>query len=254
MSCKMIYTSTNGGVTWVSNNISGPRYASIASSADGNKLAVASLSASSIYLSTNAGMSWTTDNVPNGAFQDIASSADGTRLIAAGSLQIRGPLYISSDSGTTWVSNNAAPTTWEAVAASANGTYLAAAAGPTPFELSTNGVWATNTAPVSGQAIVSMALSADGGQLVAAVSGSIQGGNIYILQILRPPVLNLTAAGSGSLLSWLVPSTNFFLQQSADLVSWENFSNTPSLNFTNLQNQIMLSPSNGNSFYRLSTP
>ena len=254
VACSMIYTSTNGGATWASNNISGPRYASIASSADGNKLAVASLSASAVYLSTNAGLTWTTNNVPGGAFQDIASSADGSHLIAAGSLQIAGPIYTSSDSGMTWVSNSAPTTWWRTVAASADGTILAAASWPASFSLSTNGVWATNTAPVISQGIVSLASSADGGQWVAAGGGSAPQGNIYILQTIRPPQLNLAATSGGFLLSWLVPSTNFVLEQSSDLVSWADLTNAPTLNFTNLKNQVMLSPSDSSGFYRLAIP
>lgn len=249
VSCSMIYTSTNGGVTWTSNNIAGPRYASIASSADGNKLAVASLSAPEIYLSTNAGLTWITNMVTNGDFQDIASSADGSHLIAAGSLQIAGPLYTSSDSGTTWVSNNVR-TAWQAVAVSANGDYMAAASWPSAFSLSTNGVWATNSTPVAGQFIASMASSVDGGQWVAA----LQPGGIYVLQTIRRPQLNLASTSGGFLLSWMVPSTNFVLQQGTDLISWGDLTNTPSLNLTSLQYQVMSPLSNGSEFYRLATP
>ena len=252
VSCAMIYTSTDGGATWASNNISGPRYASISSSADGNKLAVASLSDTAVYLSTDAGMTWRTNNVPNGAFQDIASSADGSHLIAAGSQQIPGPIYTSSDSGMTWVSNNAPKTGWRTVAASADGTFLAAATAS--ISLATNGVWATNTTPTVSGGIVSLASSADGAQLVAA-SGSTQPGNIYTLKVIRPPQLKLAPdSGRNIVLSWLVPSTNFVLQQSSDLASWADLTNAPTLNFTNLKNQVMLSPSNSSGFYRLAVP
>jgi hypothetical protein len=254
VSCSMIYMSINGGAAWFSNNIAGPRYASIACSTDGNKLAVASLSASAIYLSTNAGITWTTSNVPNGAFQDMASSADGSRLIAAGSLQIASPIYTSSDSGMTWVSNNTPRTTWQAVAASADGSFMAAAGWPASFSLSTNGVWATNATPVAGQGIVALASSADGGRLVAASGADTPQGNIYILQTIRPPRLNFAVPGGGLVLSWLVPSTNYVLQQSSDLVAWADLTNPPSLNLTNLQYQVSLSPSNSSGFYRLAIP
>ena len=252
VACTMIYTSTNGGTTWASNNISGPRYASITSSADGNKLAVASLSDAAVYLSTDAGMTWRTNNVPNGAFQDIASSVDGSHLIAAGSSQIFGPIYTSSDSGMTWVSNNAPKTAWRAVAASADGTFLAAAT--VSISLATNGVWAINVTPTVSGGIVSLASSADGAQLVAA-SGGNQPGGIYTLKAIRPPQLKLTPdSGHNVVLSWLVPSTNFVLQQSSDLASWVDLTNAPTLNFTNLKNQVMLSPSNSSGFYRLAIP
>jgi len=55
-------------------------------------------------------------------------------------------------------------------------------------------------------------------------------------------------------LAWTVPSTNFGLQQSADLTSWADVTNPPVLNLTNLQNQVTLAPSNSSRFYRLKTP
>jgi hypothetical protein len=50
-----------------------------------------------------------------------------------------------------------------------------------------------------------------------------------------------------------VPSTNFVLQQNPDLtaIGWENLTNTPVLNLTNLQNEVILSPSNSSGFFRL---
>jgi hypothetical protein len=55
-------------------------------------------------------------------------------------------------------------------------------------------------------------------------------------------------------LSWLVPSTNFVMQQSSDLGSWMDMTNTPALNLTNLQNEVILSPTGRSCFYRLKTP
>ena len=51
-----------------------------------------------------------------------------------------------------------------------------------------------------------------------------------------------------------MPSTNFVLQQSADLLSWTDVTNPPVLNLTNLQNQVTLPPSGSSGFYRLKTP
>ena len=71
-----------------------------------------------------------------------------------------------------------------------------------------------------------------------------------------PPQLNLSAstAGANLTLSWIVPSTNFIVQQSTDLGSWTNLSATPVLNLTNLQNQICLPLASSTAFYRLTTP
>jgi hypothetical protein len=68
------------------------------------------------------------------------------------------------------------------------------------------------------------------------------------------PQLNLTPSGTNLQLSWTVPSTNFVLQQSPDLMSWSVPTNTPVLNLTNLQYQVTLLPTNTSGFYRLSTP
>ena len=92
-----------------------------------------------------------------------------------------------------------------------------------------------------------MAISADGNELVAASSG----GGIWIAQRLPAPQLNISFASTNVQISWTVPSTDFVLQQSADLVSWTNVTNPPVLNLTNLQNQVILNPSGSNSFYRL---
>jgi hypothetical protein len=51
-----------------------------------------------------------------------------------------------------------------------------------------------------------------------------------------------------------VPSTDFVMQQSSDLGSWMDMTNKPVLNLTNLQNEVILSPTGSNVFYRLKTP
>jgi len=50
---------------------------------------------------------------------------------------------------------------------------------------------------------------------------------------------------------------NLKLQQNSDLTmtNWTDVTTTPTLNLTNLQNEMMVSsPSIGNSFYRLKSP
>ena len=66
--------------------------------------------------------------------------------------------------------------------------------------------------------------------------------------------MNITPANGNLTLSWIVPSTNFVMQQSSDLDSWTDMTNMPVLNLTNLQNQVTLAPSNSSGFYRLKTP
>jgi hypothetical protein len=66
--------------------------------------------------------------------------------------------------------------------------------------------------------------------------------------------MNITPTNCNLALSWIVPSTNFVLQQSCDLQNWTEMTNQPVLNLTNLQNQVILSPPGSNVFYRLKTP
>jgi hypothetical protein len=66
--------------------------------------------------------------------------------------------------------------------------------------------------------------------------------------------MNLTPANGNLKLSWLVPSTNFVLQQSLDMGSWADVTNTPVLNLTNFQNEVILPPTGSSGFYRLKMP
>jgi hypothetical protein len=91
--------------------------------------------------------------------------------------------------------------------------------------------------------------SADGTKLASVVLG----GGIYISQTTPSPQMNIKMANSQLKLSWIVPSTNFILQSSADLSSWKDLTNQPILNLTNLQDEVYLPPT-GNIFFRLKTP
>src|SRR6266566_4949346 len=89
---------------WTQTTAPSALWYSIASSADGNKLA-AVVYRGSIYASTNAGSTWLATSAPSNWWTSIASSADGTTLAAAvdgGPTGQGGPIYISNDSGATW--------------------------------------------------------------------------------------------------------------------------------------------------------
>jgi hypothetical protein len=204
-----IYTSTNSGNSWISNNAGAPfpDWSSIASSVDGRRLAAGiGGNGGSIYISTNSGATWTTNAVPRQVWTSIASSADGSKLIAAANNN--GTIFTSTNSGATWVSNNVPKLFWRSVAMSADGNTLAAVA-------FSGGIWTLQTTPV--------------------------------------PQLHLAPSGNNLAFSWLVPSTNFVLQQNADLTTtnWVVLTNMPTLNLSNLQEQVFLSPTNGSAFFRL---
>ena len=135
------------------------------------------------------------------------------------------------------------------MASSADGSRLVAAVNSRGIYVSTNsGIdWNKTDAPnTNWQAVAS---SADGRRLLAAYAGGI-----YTSYSTPAPVMKIALLYSNLALSWVIPSTNFVMQQSFDLTSWADLTNAPVLNVKTLQNQIMLSPSNGSGFYRLADP
>ena len=242
-----IYTSTNFRATWTQTSAPGGGWISVASSADGNCLVAAPFSGS-IYTSTNSGATWIETSSPaNNFWRSVVSSADGTKLAALSADFI----YCSTNSGATWIVRTNVTSNGYSIISSADGNKLAAAIHTRIYTSINSGItWQQqNSAPLinNGYSIVS---SADGYKLVAAVFA----GPIYTLQTMPSPQLNLASSNTNLALSWTIPSTNFMLQQSADLISWAGVTNTPMLNLTNLQNQVTLAPSNRSGFYRLKTP
>jgi DNA-binding beta-propeller fold protein YncE len=266
---RVIYTSTNSGDTWTqATNAPKASWFSVALSADGTKLAAVATGSTNIFTSPDFGTTWISNNVPIGTPQgierywsSIASSADGSKLIAsAGGNGETGYIFISTNSGVAWKltgTNIFAGITahpWISVASSADGSILAAVSDEAgyPFGVvitSTNSgvTWATNAAPYFTWNAV--ALSADGAKLVATV-GYPSTGPIYVSQRTPAPVLNLPAPDN--VISWIIPSLDFTLQQSPDLLNWTDMTNVPVLNLTNLENQVLLPSPARNSFFRLS--
>ena len=226
---------------------------SVASSADGSKLVAvfSQPNGGRIYTSTNSGVTWSqATNAPGANWSAIASSADGNKLIA---VVFGGSIYTSTNSGNIWTTNNLpANSSWYAAASSADGTKLIVAAQKGLIYTSTNSGanWVSNSVP--GLSWQSVASSADGNKLVAAVHN----GGIYTWQSAPTPQLNLTVSNNNFALSWLVPSTNFVLQQNSDLTTtnWTDVTNPPVLNLTNLQDEVTLPMAAGSGFYRLKTP
>jgi len=254
-----VFCSTNSGNNWVSNNLNlahtfgQPSPVSVAMSADGRKIFV--LDPEEVSYSTNFGTSWMlmTNAPPSYALispsQVIASSADGNRLVMSVAPESDAPslIYTSADSGNTW---NLAPllsSDWGWVASSADGkTLMASGSGfgaSCPLCISTNSgaSWTINTS----ENWAGVACSADGGAMVAV------GGAIYRSQSIWPPLMSAAPCGNSLFVSWLIPSTNFVLEESGDLNNWSTVTNEPVLNMANLQEQVLLSPTNGAGFYRL---
>ena len=240
-----IFISTNSGSTWFSNNIPSADQ-SVALSANGTQLFAAT--AGPIYASTNLGETWSVTRAPNSGWFSLAASADGTKLVAAGNTGI----YTSTDSGSSWQSNAIHSSFYTTVACSAAGGTWAVANQFSLF-VSTNAgaTWTSYNAPATNW--WGVAVAADGGQLVAIPASKSP---VWLGRVLpQPPRLNISPANVKLALSWIIPSTNFVLQQNPDLTiaNWTDVTNMPVLNLTNLQEEVTLPLTNGSGFYRLAT-
>jgi photosystem II stability/assembly factor-like uncharacterized protein len=247
LSQSPVFISTNLGVTWATN---GPvtNWTCVACSADGNKLVATASDA--VWRSTNGGINWSSfrPGFSNGDWQAVAMSADGTKVaVAANSIHA---IYTSLDSGATWSSNYITGQYWNAIACSADGTRLAAGSGLGIFTSTNSGAaWVQDTAPFRNW--FSVAVSADGNRFAAVTPLKVA-----TLYSTPAPILNISNLGDGVRVSWTVPSTNVVLQRRLDLASgaWAAVSNAPTLNFTNLQEELVQPTSSGQSFFRLASP
>lgn len=265
--------STNSGVTWATLG-PGPyptfeTIGLVSISADGNTLAVVTTTGFEFQppsqLLTTPSSAWAPDYVPNVPpfgyvlYTSVAMSADGTKIVAAvnnfgywqdpPSTNWGGMLYCSSNSGANAVTNYTTVTNWTSVASSADGTRLVAVASGGAIYTSTDAGANWEPASVTNANWAGVASSADGAKLVAVANG----GGIYTWQTTPAPTLNITPSGDGLLVSWVVPSMNFRLQENSDLTTtnWTDLAIAPVLNFTNLQNQVTLPLGTANRFYRL---
>jgi hypothetical protein len=261
-----IYTSTNSGTDWTreTNGLGGAGFDYIACSADGTKLIAAEGGAQGgqLYTSSDSGANWLqASNAPVANWYSVASSANGSQLLACS--YFAGNVYISTNAGLDWDQTRLPTNGWNSVASSADGTKLVALAnsGSATVGVGTGGIWTSTDSgitwvsnKVQSASWTCAAMSADGNEVIAGLGYPSTLGAIYVSQAMPSPVLKLMPCSTNFVLSWIIPSTNFVLQQSPDLISWNNVTNSPTLNLTNLQNQIVQSPSNDSGFYRLATP
>ncbi len=263
-----LYCSTDSGATWAAVPNSSPEATSISASADGSRLVAISYGSilwgvGPLCLSTNWADSW---ECPSGGanWTSITLSADGSKILAASTavtrLEVPAFLFGSTDGGQTWAGHpppgyyvpeltvNPGPhMLW--LASSAQGSFAAAAYGVGIYTSADFGVtWVTNNAPNTNWQCI--ACSADGHKMVAAVWGGL----IYTAQTVPSPVLDLKQLADSLLISWIVPSRKFALEQSPDLFNWSAVSASPGLNYRNLHHEVTLPLAAGPRFYRLATP
>lgn len=249
-SATAYYVSTNSGATWTTNALPVSNFGPIISSADGCHWA--GLGEGAVFASTNFGGAWTSNNVTVSFFDQacLAFSANGNTLVAAQGGN-GGLICISTNLGASW-NTNTVHNVWLSAAVSADGRRLIVSGYNSIYTSADQGVtWVSNNAPRLPE-WSAVASSADGRALVAAGYP----GSIYYLKTTPSPSLNigLAAAGGNLGLSWVIPSTNFVLEQSPDLASWSDVTNVPALNPLSLQYEVTLPLPNGNGFYRLVTP
>jgi hypothetical protein len=250
-----IYVSTNSGATWAPSGAPSGLWFNIASSADGTKL-VAAAYFGFIYTSTNSGATWTPNlTTTNQFWRAVASSADGNKLVAAATYSAGsnpGPLLTSTNGGVSWTTSTLTGY-WASVSSSADGSRLTLSGSQSSGTwLSTNSgaTWISNDIPQGS--LAGQAFSADGGK----ITGVVQRGNIYTWQTTVAPKMNIAAAGTNAVISWIVPSTPFHLQAKTNLTTanWTDVAAPVSLNPTNFQNQATLPRTNSSSFFRLTSP
>ena len=261
------FTSVDSGATWVSNTIPASSAIFVACPVNGSKLVAAVNSPGQIFTSTNMGTSWESVNPPGTPLYSFACSADGSTWVAGGSSSI----FVTTNSGATWISNSVpalGPVGWSSCASSSDGSTLIAVAtslnldlkGASLIFISTNfGItWIQADAPE--KAWSGVATSADGCRLAGSAAVWLviippYPGSIYTTQITPAPRMSITPTNGGLKLSWIVPSTDFVLQENLDLTTtnWTDVTNTPVLNLTNLQDEVTLSSPASSCFYRLVT-
>ncbi len=202
----LIYTSSDAGATWQTNDVPALFWTSIASSSDGSRLAACAWS-DGIYLSTNYGLSWQqAAAISNGVWQAIACSSDGNVIVAAslayewGGLLTTGPLSISTNAGATWANAGVPDDVWTSVTCSSNGMVIVAASGGTIYTTTNCGLtWATPDTPAESWS--SVACSSDGTQQIAVSIGS---GGGYGQSVLGGDGAIFLSTNSG--VSWLQTS------------------------------------------------
>jgi len=252
-----IFSSTNAGATWTDSGLLNS-FRSVIVSADGNRMVCGACYQTShgtsegVYLSTNAGGDWvlSSGSICAGC---LASSADATKLFAA----TLGAFEVSTNSGEEWTATVLPIQSWISLAASADGAKVVAVSQSAPPYYDNNGsifttsdygvTWVSNAAPPS--AWQSVASSADGCRLFAAATGD----GIYAFQTTPSPLLKIKQSGSSLLLSWIVPSMDFVLEESADLTNWFDVQAAPALNYTNLHYEVSLPAPISPRFYRLAS-
>lgn len=169
---KLIYLSTNGGVTWAPPPVSPQKAWSVAaSSADGQRLVAGTVN-DYLFVSSDFGQGWSqraTAGQRN--WSGVATSLNGSNMVAVANTS--GPVYTSNDGGESWILRTAASAhNWTSVACSSDGTNIVAGSLEGLFISRNQG---TNWSASLGQSIAAVACSYDFQRIAVAVNN----GTIY---------------------------------------------------------------------------
>jgi photosystem II stability/assembly factor-like uncharacterized protein len=244
---QRLYVSADSGTSWVVRTNYG-RLSSVAWSGDGKTLGVAG---AGLSLSSDLGENWQSVGESAKSYRCVVLSSDASVLLAAGLPMYDFGLYISNDNGLNWTTANVPSLLWT-TAMSADGRNMAGIGSGEGNALYTSAdagaTWVEGPSlPGSGQP--SLALSADGRTLVAALSG----GGIYILQTTPKPRIEITPCGSTATVSWPATSVVCELQQSSSpsLDVWEPVAQSPTLDSSNQCYEVSVPVASDQRFYRL---
>jgi hypothetical protein len=159
---------------WTQTSAPTSKWAGIASSQDGTKLA-AIVENGPIYTSGDAGATWQTNGVPVLFWTGIASSSDGSRLAACAWSD---GIYLSTNSGMSWQqASNTSSGVWQSIACSSDGSVIVAVSlayewggilttGPLFISTNYGATWATPNLP--NRVWTTVACSSNGMVMVAA--------------------------------------------------------------------------------------
>jgi len=95
----------------------------------------------------------------------------------------------------------------------------------------------------------SLATSADGTRLVLGAAF----GWIYTWQTTATPLLDISISRGNAVVSWIVPSMDFALQQNSNLdtTNWTTVTTPPVLNYSHVRYELSTPLMSGNLFFRL---
>lgn len=244
-----IYASADFGATWHQSGAPNIPWNAVACSADGTKLVAVASNTNKIYTSVNLGTNWTTHAVPSNNWWSVSSSADGSKLAAITS---NAGLFTSGDSGATWVSNSVPNKTWYSIASSADGSQIVSV-GISAFYTTTNSGqnWTSNNPPAT--LLRTVACSTNG---LRGIMAGVNGGTTPLLftfapDAVTPPPLSLLSSNAQFAVAWPSSVTGFQLQQNTNLTTSAWLNVTDAVQVADGMNEVLISPTNSASFYRL---